>query len=70
MIPGKCYILKPEGKILSSIPNTQNISLILQLINGNWCYTKYGLMDSTHIRFFTWNEIFKLFSGTGYRIVD
>jgi 2-polyprenyl-3-methyl-5-hydroxy-6-metoxy-1,4-benzoquinol methylase len=62
--------LKPEGKILASIPNAQNISLILELLNGNWTYTEFGLLDATHIRFFTLNEIFRLFTGTGYKVID
>jgi O-antigen biosynthesis protein len=62
--------LKPEGKILASIPNAQNISLILELLNGNWTYTEFGLLDATHIRFFTLNEIFRLFAGTGYKVID
>jgi SAM-dependent methyltransferase len=61
--------LKPEGKLLASIPNTQNIGVILHLLNGNWTYMEHGLLDATHIRFFTLREIFKLFSGTGYEIV-
>jgi O-antigen biosynthesis protein len=62
------HYLKPGGKIIASIPNVQNISLIFNLIQGNWTYEKYGLLDATHIRFFTLNEIFKLFRGTGYNV--
>lgn len=62
--------LKPEGKILASIPNAQNISLIIELFNGNWTYTEFGLLDATHIRFFTLNEIFRLFTGTGYKVIE
>lgn len=61
--------LKPEGKLLASIPNTQNIGVILHLLDGNWTYMEHGLLDATHIRFFTLREIVKLFSGTGYEIV-
>jgi SAM-dependent methyltransferase len=60
--------LKKGGKILLSLPNTQNINLIANLVQGNWTYEKYGLLDATHIRFFTWNEIDKLLQGTGFRI--
>ena len=61
--------LKKNGKALLSFPNTQNINLIANLVQGNWTYEKYGLLDATHIRFFTWNEIEKLLQGTGYRIL-
>lgn len=61
--------LKKNGKLIASIPNTQNISLILNLLTGNWTYEKYGLLDATHIRFFTLNEIARLFSGTGYKVI-
>ncbi len=62
--------LKPGGKIIASIPNTQNLKLILHLLNGNWTYKKYGLLDATHIRFFTLNEIADMFNGTGYKILN
>jgi 2-polyprenyl-3-methyl-5-hydroxy-6-metoxy-1,4-benzoquinol methylase len=61
--------IKKGGKVLLSLPNTQNIQLIANLVQGNWTYEKYGLLDATHIRFFTWNEIEKLLLGTGYRIL-
>lgn len=61
--------LKKEGKVIASIPNTQNIRLILHLLTGNWNYEKYGLLDATHIRFFTLDEIARLFSGTGYKVI-
>ncbi len=61
--------LKKNGKALLSFPNTQNINLIANLVQGHWTYEKYGLLDATHIRFFTWNEIEKLLQGTGYRIL-
>jgi 2-polyprenyl-3-methyl-5-hydroxy-6-metoxy-1,4-benzoquinol methylase len=61
--------LQMNGKAVLSIPNTQNIHLIAGLIQGNWTYEKFGLLDATHIRFFTWKEIEKLLLGTGYRIL-
>ena len=62
--------LVPDGRILVSIPNIQHISIINNLLNGNWTYSKYGLLDATHIRFFTLSEIIKMFSGTGYKMVQ
>ena len=62
--------ITPDGKILASIPNIQHISIINNLLNDHWTYSKYGLLDATHIRFFTLSEIIKMFSGTGYKMVQ
>jgi len=62
--------LKSGGKVLASIPNIQHVDMINNLLNGHWTYTKYGLLDATHIRFFTLSEIIKMFSGTGYKMVQ
>ncbi len=61
--------LGPNGRILASIPNIQHISIVNSLLNGQWTYSKYGLLDATHIRFFTLSEIVKMFSGIGYKMV-
>lgn len=61
-------LLKSDGKIVASIPNLMNISVMKQLLKGNFTYTETGLMDKTHIHFFTFNEIVKIFSETGYSI--
>ncbi len=61
--------LTPDGKVIASIPNVQYINNIINLLNGNWKYdVNGGLLDTTHIRFFTLNEIVKMFKGTGYDI--
>ncbi|MFJ5964188.1 MULTISPECIES: class I SAM-dependent methyltransferase [unclassified Bacillus (in: firmicutes)] len=62
--------LKKEGTILSSIPNIGHISTVLELLAGRWSYTDAGLMDQTHLRFFTLHEIHALFQSAGYRIRD
>jgi 2-polyprenyl-3-methyl-5-hydroxy-6-metoxy-1,4-benzoquinol methylase len=62
--------LRPNGTIVASIPNVQNVTLIEQLVRGNWTYADCGLLDGTHIRFFTLAEINRLFSWTGFHIAD
>jgi O-antigen biosynthesis protein len=60
--------LRPDGAIVASIPNVQNIRLLQNLMNGFWTYGNQGLLDATHIRFFTLVEIGKMFTGSGYLI--
>lgn len=61
-------LLRPEGRLVASIPNSQNIRLVQNLISGYWTYSPQGLLDATHVRFFTLHEIGKLFVGNGYTI--
>lgn len=48
-----CELLKKDGKILVSIPNIAHIDIIKGLINEDFNYKELGLLDNTHIRFFT-----------------
>ena len=61
-------LLKKDGTIVASIPNVQFHGVIHKLIEGNWTYEKEGILDETHLRFFTYKEIIKLFSQAGYSI--
>lgn len=58
--------LADGGAILASIPNVMHFSLLRDLLNGNWTYQESGLLDRTHLRFFTMNEITKMFVDAGY----
>lgn len=62
--------LAPDGKILASIPNVMHFSVIRNLLHGRWIYTNAGILDKTHLRFFTLCEINELFTGAGYTIND
>lgn len=62
--------LKNDGFILASIPNVMHYSVIKGLINGNWTYEDAGLLDKTHIRFFTFNEIGKMFKKLNFKEIS
>ena len=62
--------LKPNGAFLLSIPNICHISVLLPLLRGNFTYTDAGILDRTHLRFFTWNEIRKFLDSLGLKVVD
>jgi len=57
-----------DCSIYASIPNIQHWSIIFGLISGNFDYTDSGLLDRTHIRFFTKKTIVSLFTDCGYEI--
>ena len=58
--------LKPEGKLIASIPNVRHHSVVSSLLAGNFTYESAGLLDQDHVRFFTRREIEKLFFRTGF----
>ncbi|MGF6779477.1 class I SAM-dependent methyltransferase [Paraburkholderia sp. GAS334] len=61
--------MSPTGQLVLSIPNVRNLMLIDDLSKGNWTYSGAGLLDITHIRFFTQNEVLRFCTETGYRVV-
>lgn len=58
-------MMKPGGCIIASIPNVLNISVIYDLLQGNFTYKDSGILDRTHRRFFTKKEMLKLFETVG-----
>jgi methionine biosynthesis protein MetW len=47
------HYLKPGGKVIISLPNIANFVIRLKLLFGMFRYTSTGIMDSTHLVFFT-----------------
>lgn len=62
-------LLKPGGEIIISIPNIAFLTVRLNLLLGRFDYTDSGIMDKTHLRFFTKASISKLVKNTGLKIV-
>lgn len=63
------HILKERGKIISNIPNLMHYSVLHELIDGHFEYTDTGLLDKTHIHFFTCDEIIKMYKNNNFQII-
>jgi 2-polyprenyl-3-methyl-5-hydroxy-6-metoxy-1,4-benzoquinol methylase len=62
--------LKPDGYVVASIPNIRYYEIAKRyLLNKDWQYVDYGVMDKTHLRFFTIVSIRTMFERCGYSIV-
>lgn len=59
-------LLKEHGRIIASIPNLMHISVMQQLLSGRFEYKDMGLLDRTHIHFFTYYEILLMFQKEGF----
>lgn len=63
-------LLKKEGSLLISIPNISHGSIILNLLRNKFQYTPTGLLDETHIRFFTLNSFVNLLTEEKLQIIS
>ncbi len=55
-------ILSPIGKFIISVPNVSHISVRTMLLEGRWEYSDCGILDRTHLHFFTRDSLVKLLS--------
>jgi Flp pilus assembly protein TadD len=63
-------LLTGVARIYATIPNVRNLDLIDKLAAGDWTYSRTGLLDITHIRFFTLRTMLAMFEETGYEVVS
>lgn len=62
-------LLKSTGILVLTTPNIAHWSMRLSLLKGDFEYTDYGIMDATHLRFFTIKSFKNLFIRNKTRIV-
>lgn len=58
--------LKPEGYLVISVPNVAHNALLAQLLSGRFPYQEKGLLDRTHLRFFTRLNLEDMLLSSGY----
>jgi protein O-GlcNAc transferase len=60
-------LLAPGGAIYISLPNIRNLNILMSLAKGEWRYAGAGIMDVTHIRFFTKTQALEMLQQTGWK---
>jgi len=61
--------LAPGTRVIASVPNIRNLSSLDELAGGGWEYTPNGVLDVTHLRFFTRSTLKRMFEETGFAVV-
>ena len=63
--------LKKDGVFISSIPNIRKLSILKTIfVNGDFKYADHGILDKTHLRFFTKKNMINLFEDNGYTVIN
>ena len=60
--------LKPGGVVVASVPNIANWTVRARLLFGRFNYSESGIMDATHLRWFTQRTVRELFDRSGFVI--
>jgi 2-polyprenyl-3-methyl-5-hydroxy-6-metoxy-1,4-benzoquinol methylase len=63
--------LSENGSVVASIPNVRYLPVLKDYFQaGKWQYASYGVLDQTHLRFFTRRSLVQLFEPSGLRLVQ
>ena len=62
--------LAPDGLLVVSVPNVANWAIRLSLLAGRFRYTDRGILDRTHLRFYTKRTLVEMLGEAGFRVVD
>jgi SAM-dependent methyltransferase len=62
-------LLKPGARVFASSPNAGHHSVIRMLLAGRWDLDDAGVMDRTHLRWFTPGAYRAMFESAGYEVV-
>ncbi|HEY5611396.1 MAG TPA: hypothetical protein VIL97_09330, partial [Thermoanaerobaculia bacterium] len=61
--------LAPDGLLYLSIPNVANVTVRLALLLGRFDYADRGILDRTHLRFYTFKTIREELESEGFEII-
>lgn len=63
-------LLASEGKVILSVPNVAHNAVLINLFNNRFQYTDLGLLDRTHITFFTYNSLIQMLQDAGFSALE
>ena len=62
-------LMAPDGRLVVSVPNVRNLATLSMLIfRGEWSYVDAGVLDRTHLRFFTRSSLEQAITDAGFAI--
>ena len=61
--------LKPGALVFASSPNVCHYRIVLMLLRGEWKLSDDGIMDRTHLRWFTPSTFAEMFENSGYEVL-
>jgi len=59
-------LLADDGRLVISVPNVSHVDVRLHLLAGRWEYQEVGLLDRTHLRWFTRASLRELLASVGF----
>jgi O-antigen biosynthesis protein len=61
--------LAPTSRVIASVPNVRNLRTLEHIASGHFDYDERGVLDVTHLRFFTRSTLRRMLEETGYEVV-
>jgi O-antigen biosynthesis protein len=62
--------LNVNGYLVASIPNVTHVAVVYEMIHGRFEYRTEGLLDSTHVKFFSCASALSLIESAGYWVAE
>jgi 2-polyprenyl-3-methyl-5-hydroxy-6-metoxy-1,4-benzoquinol methylase len=62
--------LSEGGIVVASIPNIAHFAIRAMMLEGRWEYSDLGILDRTHLKFFTRDTLVDLFNDSGYKVLS
>ncbi len=63
-------LLRPNALLIASLPNLQYVKISLPLLFGHFNYTDEGVLDRTHLRFFTRRSAMRMLDEAGFNVQE